>query len=79
MIKERIGGKSLVNQSVKETRERFICAALQGLLANPQTPYQIMAKYGDVTEQQSYVIIAQTAINIADVAIAESKKVYNKL
>jgi hypothetical protein len=78
MIEERIGGKSLSKKSVQQRRDLYICAALQGLLANPQTAYQIQQAHGgEASSEIADKYIIQKAIRLADKAIAESKKPWN--
>jgi hypothetical protein len=42
------------------------CAAMQGVLSNPNTAKQIYATFGEVTSEQANQIICVTAYKMAD-------------
>ena len=42
------------------------CAAMQGILSNPQTAKQVEAQYGKVDKDRGYELIVLTAYKVAD-------------
>ena len=48
-------------------------AAMQGILANPNTAHQIRTQFGDVSAERGYKAVAETSIKITDEMIKQLK------
>ena len=59
-------GMEINNEYGMSKRFYAACAAMQGVLSNPNTAKQIYATFGEVTSEQANQVICVTAYKMAD-------------